>query len=259
MSWSRRPRGARSRATTVEPPGKRTLRRASAPYSLQCRQMLLNGSELMNALKQFSLRLHAQLRSLQLADLGADRTLNGVDRLLLRVERSLLDLDRSQRLSCVVSLARVRKAGVDESQDCERQSDYLCPGSSCLESATSARFSGEGCGLPPLGRRALRCSHGGVPPTLCNPIATTDPRRRDDGDDDPAPYADRSESPFAPGVRMPWRNVHVASISAWQVVGQRGIGWSLCHLIRRDLQAHPLAAHMPVELLRHRPAMRKNW
>jgi predicted RNA-binding Zn-ribbon protein involved in translation (DUF1610 family) len=90
----------------------------------------------------------------------------------------------------------------------------------CLNSAASARFSGERCGLRALGRCARCRSHRGVLSSPRSPIATTDQRR----DDDPAPCADRSESPFAPGVRMPQRNAHAGSISTRQAIGQRAIG-----------------------------------
>jgi hypothetical protein len=115
------------------------------------RETLLYGSELANASNQLSLRLHAQHRSLYLA-------LENVDLPLLCGQRSLLYPDRSQCLLRVLSLARVRKACVNESCDCERESDYLCPGGGCLESAASARFSEERCGLWALGRCAWRTS-----------------------------------------------------------------------------------------------------
>jgi hypothetical protein len=136
----------------------------------------------------------------------------------------MLSQSGRQHLVRGLSLERVRKACVDESRDCERQTDYLCPGGDCLDSAASARFSGERCGLRALGRCARRRSHRGVLSSPRSPIATTDQRRDDDRDDDPAPCADRSESPFAPGVRMPQRNVHAGSISTRQAVGQRAIG-----------------------------------
>jgi hypothetical protein len=51
---------------------------------------------------------------LQLLNLSADRRLQCVNRPLLFDDLSLLDPDRSQRPLRIVSLARVRKARVDE-------------------------------------------------------------------------------------------------------------------------------------------------
>lgn len=50
---------ARGRARRIGPPGKETLRRASAPCCLQRSETLLYVSELANANNQLSLRLHA--------------------------------------------------------------------------------------------------------------------------------------------------------------------------------------------------------
>jgi hypothetical protein len=55
---------------------------------------------------------------------------------LLLAELMLLDLDRSHCPLRFVSLARIRKAGEDDYQDCERQTDYLRPKRDRFESAS---------------------------------------------------------------------------------------------------------------------------